>query len=80
MPGDDVESFVLAAFQLVQSGWGSVVDDTEVKGSIDLEELIFHPAPPFGGQWGEYSTLVRNCGKAWTVGDGICEGSDTSAN
>ncbi len=58
MPGDDAESSVLAAFQLVQSGWGqpglpgwdSVVDNTEMKGPIDPEELIFPPAPPFGGK------------------------------
>ncbi len=54
LSGDNAESSVLAAFQLVQSGWGqpglpgwgSVVDDTEMKGPIDLEELIFPPAPP----------------------------------
>ncbi len=51
----DAESSVLAAFQLVQSGWGqpglpgwgSVVDNTEMKGSKDVEELIFPPATPF---------------------------------
>ncbi len=45
LSGDDAESSVLAAFQLVQSGWGqpgmpgwgSVVDNTEMKGPIDLE-------------------------------------------
>ncbi len=55
---DDAECSVLAAFQLVQSGWrqpglpswSSVVDDTAVKGPIDLEELIFPPASPFGGK------------------------------
>ncbi len=55
---DDAECSVLAAFQLVQSGWGQlglpdcgrVVDNTEVKGPIDLEELIFPPAPPLGGK------------------------------
>ncbi len=55
---DDAECSVLAAFQLVQSGWGqpgltgwgSVVNNTEMKGLIDLEELIFPPAPPFGGK------------------------------
>ncbi len=49
---------VLAAFQLVQSGWGqpelpgwgSVVYNTEIKGAVGLEELIFPPAPPFGGK------------------------------
>ncbi len=54
---DDTESSVLAAFQLVQSGWGqpglpgwgSVVQSTDIKGPIDLEELIFPPAQPFGG-------------------------------
>ncbi len=54
----DAECSVLEAFQLVQSGWGqpglpgwgSVVDDTEVKCPIDLEELIFPPTPPFGGK------------------------------
>ncbi len=58
MSGDDAETFVLAALQLVQSGWGqpglpghgSVVDNTQMKGPIDLEELVFPPAPPFGGQ------------------------------
>ncbi len=57
LSGDDSESSVLAAFQLVQSdwgqpglaGWGSVVDNTEMKGPIDLEKLIFPPAPCFGG-------------------------------
>ncbi len=55
LSGDDVKSSVLVAFQLVQSGWGqpglpgwgSVVDNTEMKGPIDLEELVFPPAPPF---------------------------------
>ncbi len=55
LPGDDAESSVLAAFQLVQSGWGqpelpgwdTVVDNIEMKGPIDLEELIFPLAPPF---------------------------------
>ncbi len=54
---DDAESSVLAAFRLVQSGWGqpglpgwgSVVDNTEMNGLRDLEELVFPPAPPFGG-------------------------------
>ncbi len=58
LSSDDMESSVLAAFQLVQSGWGqpglpgrgSVVENTEMKGPIDLEELVFPPAPPFGGQ------------------------------
>ncbi len=58
LSGDDSESSVLAAFQLVQSGWsqpglpgwGSVDDNTEMKGPIDLEELVFPPAPPFGGK------------------------------
>ncbi len=58
MSGDDAESSVLAAFHLVQSGWGqpgfpgwgSVVENTEMKDPIDLEELVFPPAPPFGGQ------------------------------
>ncbi len=56
LSGDDAESSVLAAFQLVQSGWGqpglpvwgSVVDSTDMKDPIDLEELIFPPALPFG--------------------------------
>ncbi len=64
LSGDDAESSVLAAFQLVQPGWGqprlpgwgSVVNDTEMKGPVDLEELIFPPAPLFGGKRGEYST------------------------
>ncbi len=55
LSGDDSESSVLAAFQLVQSGWGqpglpgggSVVENTEMKGPIDLEELVFRPAPSF---------------------------------
>ncbi len=55
LTGGDAESSVLAAFQLVQSGWGqpglpgwgNVVDSTEMKGPIDLEELIFPSAPPF---------------------------------
>ncbi len=54
LSGDDAESPVLAAFQLVQlgwgqpglPGWGSVVDNTEMKGLIDL----FPPAPFFGGK------------------------------
>ncbi len=58
LPGDDAECPVLAAFQPVQSGWGqpelqgrvSVVDNTEMKGPIDLERLTFSPAPPFGGK------------------------------
>ncbi len=58
LSGDDAQSSVLAAFQLVQSGWGqpglpgwgSVVDSTEVNGLRSLEELIFPPAPPFGGK------------------------------
>ncbi len=29
---------------------GSVVDDTDVKGPINLEALAFPPAPPFGGK------------------------------
>ncbi len=44
LSGDDSGSSVLAPFQLVQSGWGqpglpdwgSVVDNTEMKGPIDL--------------------------------------------
>ncbi len=70
LSSDDSESSLLAAFQLVQSGWGqsglpgwgSVVDHTEMKGPIDLEELVFPPAPPFGGKRGEYSTSVRGFG------------------
>ncbi len=58
LSGHDAESSVLAAFQLVQSGWGqpglpgwgSVVHNTEMKGPKDLEELVFPPAPPFGGK------------------------------
>ncbi len=58
LSGDDVESSVLAALQLVQSGWGqprlpgwgSIVDNTEMKGPIDIEELMFPPAPLFGGK------------------------------
>ncbi len=58
LSGDDTECSVLAAFQPVQSGWGqlelqgwgSVVDDTEMKGPIDFERLTFSPAPPFGGK------------------------------
>ncbi len=58
LSGDDAEWSVLAPFQLVQSGWGhpglpgwvGVVDNTEIKGPIYLEELIFPPAPPFGGK------------------------------
>ncbi len=58
LSGDDAESSGLAAFQLVQSGWGrpgllgwgSVVDNAEMKGPIDPEELFFPPAPPFGGK------------------------------
>ncbi len=56
LSGDDAERSVLAAFQLDQSGWGqpglpgcgSVVQNTEMKSPIDLEELIFPPAPPSG--------------------------------
>ncbi len=55
---DDVECSVLAVFQMVQlgwghpglPGWGSAVNNTEMKGPIGLEELIFPPAPPFGGK------------------------------
>ncbi len=58
LSGDDAESSVSAAFQVVQSGWGqpglpgwgSVVDNTEMKGPMDLEELVFPSAPPFGGK------------------------------
>ncbi len=58
LSGDDAECSVLAASQPVQSGWGqpelqgwgSVVDKTETKSPIDLEELIFPPATPFGGK------------------------------
>ncbi len=58
LSGDDTESSVLAAFQLVQSGWGqpelpgwgNVVYNTKMKGAVGLEELIFPPAPPFGGK------------------------------
>ncbi len=58
LSGDNAESSVLAAVQLDQSGWGqpglrgwgSVVDNTEVKGPIDLEELIPPQAPPLGGK------------------------------
>ncbi len=55
LSGDNAKSSVLAAFQLVQSGWsllgwGRVVDNTEMKSRNDLEELIFPPAPPFGGK------------------------------
>ncbi len=57
LSGDDEERSVLAALKLVQSGWGqpglpgwsSVVDNTGMKGPIDLEELVFPPAPPFAG-------------------------------
>ncbi len=53
--GSDAESSLLAASQLVQSGWdqpgltgwGSVLHKTEIMGLIDLEMLIFPPAPPF---------------------------------
>ncbi len=49
LSGDNPECSVLAAFQLVQSGrgqrglpgWGSVVDNTEAKDPIDLEEFVF---------------------------------------
>ncbi len=55
LSSDDAESSVLAAFHLVQWGWGqpglpgwvSVVDNTEMKGPIDLEVLVFPPAPHF---------------------------------
>ncbi len=58
LSGDKPKCPVLTAFQLVQSGWGqpglpswgSVVDHAEVKGTIDLGELVFSPAPPFGGE------------------------------
>ncbi len=58
LSGDDSESSVLAAFQLVPSGWGqpvlpglgSVVHNTEIKSPIDFEELIIPPAPPLGGK------------------------------
>ncbi len=70
LSGDNAESSVFATFQLGQSGWsqpglpgwGSAVAHTEIKGPIDLEELIFPPAPPFGGKRGEYSTSVRGFG------------------
>ncbi len=52
LSGDDAESTVLAAFQLVQWGWGhpgllnwgSVVHNTKIKGPIHLEELVFPQA------------------------------------
>ncbi len=55
LSGDDAESSVLAAFQLGWGqpglpGWDSVVDNTAMKGPIDLDELIFPLAPPFGGK------------------------------
>ncbi len=60
LSGDDAESSVLAAFQLVQSGWGqpglprwgSVVDNTEMKGPIDLNKI--------GIRYQKYS-LLFNC-------------------
>ncbi len=56
--GNDVVCSVLAAFRLVQSGcghpalrgWGNVVDNTEVTGPMDLEELTSPSAPPFEGE------------------------------
>ncbi len=86
-PGNDSESSVLAAFQLVQSGWGqpglpgwgSVVDNTEMKGPIDLEEFGFPPAPPFGGKRCEYSTSVRgfenHCGDMRSERKGPVDGN-----
>ncbi len=52
LSGDNPECSVLAASHIVQLGWGqpglpglgSVVECTEVKGPIDLEELVFPPA------------------------------------
>ncbi len=87
LSGDDSESSVLAAFQLVQSSWGqpglpgwdSVNDNTEMKGPIDLEELVFSPASPFGGKRGEYSTSVRgfdnHCGDMRSEGKGPVDGN-----
>ncbi len=87
LPGDDSESSVLAAFQLVQSGWGqpglpgwgSVVDNAERKGPINLEELVLPPAPPFRGKRGEYSTSVRgfgnHCGDMRSEGKGPVDGN-----
>ncbi len=31
-------------------GWSSVIDNTEMKGPIDLQKLVFPPAAPFGGK------------------------------
>ncbi len=58
LSGDDAKSSVLPAFQLVQAGggqpelpgWGSGIDNTDVKGPIGLEELVFPPAPRFGSK------------------------------
>ncbi len=38
--------------------FGSVVENTDVKGPRDLEELVFPPASLFGGKLGEYSICV----------------------
>ncbi len=56
LSSDDAECSVLVASQLVPSGWGhpglpgwgSVVDNTEATGPVELEELVFPPATPFG--------------------------------
>ncbi len=60
-------------------GWGSVVDNAEMKGPIDLEELIFPTAPPFGGKSGEYLASVRGfgnyCGDMRSEGKGPVDGN-----
>ncbi len=62
LSGDDAECSALAAFQLVQSGWGqpglpgwgSVADSTEMKSPTS--------APPLRDKCGEYLTSVGGFG------------------
>ncbi len=54
LSADNGEYSVLAPFKQVQSGcgqpalpgWGSVVENSEVKGPIDLQKLVFLLASP----------------------------------
>ncbi len=70
----------MAAFQLIQSGWGqpglpgwdSVVDNTEVNGPIGLEELVFQvhllEVREVGG-FGTYCADMRSEGKGLDDGN-----------
>ncbi len=84
LSGDETECSVFANIQLVQSGWGqpglpgwgSAIDNTEVKGKKDLEKLVSPLSSPFGGRYGEYSTSVGNyCGDMRSKGKGSVGGN-----